>query len=729
MMLSPSSPPRAQPSSTPAPGAPASTGTTPANSPRLAFLASCLARARGAHHDDDEDSFISTDLTSDLSSAATDDDDLDVRSRSLRADDDVDGEEEEEAPYWSHSGIDAYVRSTGAAMALDDEDEGMLTAAVEAGDAREYRDALVADTVDGGDVGRGMADDKYGMEDDVERNTDLYEKTLIKEDGIAVEDVEPDPAASHDAMDAVAVDGHTGEDAVAVDGHTGEDAVAVDGFTDEDATTDDTMSDDALDPEAMADDDDALGLADLRSFKDDSDCALADWAPYGTDSTGTAPLDEFCAHPPVPAPDGVAPDPNTHKHDLPTFLLSPYFPTTHLDDTDDDSDASDDGTTAHDRALPLPLHPMGSRGPGRCHASWPLPAPPPAISTTVPRHVRFASGPRGASPRAHARRTASAPVALPPRQVVELIAAAAAHDPTAAPGVYLSPLAGPRVAPVVLDGAWRLDHAVPGMGMASSESDPGSGSDADGWAEAAVPTLGGSRSDDEDPGTVTSADDDDDGEDDGGLNPETRADPVETISSPSPRATSWSAAASGTASRRRSRTTSSASSSSTLPPYSATRSRPASPPRATLRFAAAAWFPDGLITAARVRTALRPPTTSTPSGLRPVIPIPRLLATLVAVATVAAVTVARVLAAAARSGAPVAWSTPTADRVLRLAAPFASRVPMRLRRMVSVDGPKAQAIVAVAVAVLDGAVAWGWAVDEEEGERVEKAVLLGAAAW
>ncbi|KNE70783.1 hypothetical protein AMAG_20172 [Allomyces macrogynus ATCC 38327] len=245
---------------------------------------------------------------------------------------------------------------------------------------------------------------------------------------------------------------------------------------------------------------------------------------------------------------------------------------------------------------------------------------------------------------------------------------------------------------------------------------------------AAVQTLGGSRSDDEEElGVGMSADEDDDGEDDGGLDTEARADPVENVPAPSPRATPWPKAAPGTAPRRRSRTTSSASTTSTLPPYAAPRSRTASPPRATLRTAAATWFPDGLVTAARVHAALRPPTTS-PGGLRPVIPIPQLVATLVAVATVATVTVARVLAAAARSGAPVAWSTPTADRVLRFAAPFATHLPARVKKMVCVDGPRAQAVVAIAVAVLDGAVAWGWAV-EEEVERAEKALMLGAAAW
>ncbi|KNE57043.1 hypothetical protein AMAG_02802 [Allomyces macrogynus ATCC 38327] len=729
-MLSSFSPPRAHPPSTPAtPGAPASTGTTPANSPRLAFLASCLTRARGAHDDDDEDSFISTDLTSDLSSAANDDEDFDLRSRSLRTNDEVDDdreveEEEEEAPYWSHSGIDAYVRSTGAAMALEvGGDGGMLMAAVKARDGEawyEHRDEMVAD-----------GDGKYGVdnEDRVEDN-DLVEDTIAGT-GITIGDdtMRDDDGPASGTLQAE-TNGFVGDELVlevaATDHfvHSNEIEFVDDRLMGEDATTEDTKSDDVLDPEAMADDDDARVLADLRSIDDDIDRALADWAPYGTSGAAATSSDEFCAHPPVL-------DPDSYKHDLPTFLLAPHIPAANLDDTEDDSDASDDGTTAHDRALPLPLHrPIGTRGitaPGRRHASWPLPAPPPAISATIPLHVRFASGPRGASPRAHARRTASAPVGLLPRQVAELIAGAAAHDPTAAPGVYLSPLAGPRVAPVVLDGAWRLDRAVPGM--ASSESDPGSGSDADGWMGDVVLMLGGPRSDDEDPGAKSGTnDDDDDGENNGGgLDPEPRADPVEIIS---PRATSWSTTVPGTSQpRRRSRTSSLASSTSTLPPYAASRSRTTSPPRATLRTAAAAWFPDGLITAARVRAALRPPPTSTPGGLRPVIPIPRLIAALVAVATVAAMTVIRVLAAAARSGAPVAWSTPTANHVLRIAAPFAARVPVRLRRVVAVDGPKVQAIVAVAVAVLDGAVALGWAVEEGEMEQVDKVVMLGAAAW
>ncbi|KAJ3373415.1 hypothetical protein GGF31_000848 [Allomyces arbusculus] len=721
MMLSPSSSPRAHPPSPPAPpSAPGSTGTTPANSPRLAFLASCLARAR-ALHDDDEDSFISTDLTSDLSSAATDDEDFDLRPRSLRNDKEERNEEAEVVePYWSHSGIDAYVRSTGAAMAMDEVEGAMLTAAVEAEDGEARSDAMV----DG--------DGKYGMDD-----KDCVEGNEVVDDAIAVTDgtvggdtmkddgtnaIVDDRLVYHDAMtDHVVRDGAINRKGI---------EFVDDEDIGEDATTDEATSDDAFDPEAMADDDDVRFLADMRSFDDDSDRTLAGWAPY---SAGSAAPDEFCAHPLVPAPDGVAPDPNMHKNDYPAFLLAPDYPTAHLDDTEDDLNASDDGTTAHDRVLPLPLPHMSMRGPtapGRRHASWPLPAPPPAISTTVPRHVRFASGPRGASPHTHARRTASAPVALPPRHVAELIAAAAALDPAAAPGVYLSPLAGPRVAPLVLDGAWWLDCAVPGMGMASSESDPGSGSDVDGWTEAAVQMLGGPRNGDEDLGDAMSADDDDTAEDNGSLDPKTRAELVERIPAPSSRATSRSTSASGPAPRRRSRTTSSASASSTLPPYAAAaRSRPSSPRRATLRTAAAAWFPDGLITAARVRAALRPPATSTPGGLRPVILIPRFVAEFVAVATVAAVTVVRVLAAAARSGAPVAWSTPTADRVLRLAAPFAAHLPVRLRRVVSVDGPKAQAIVAAAVAVLEGAVALGWAVDEERVERVEKVVLLGAAAW
>ncbi|KNE70784.1 hypothetical protein AMAG_20173, partial [Allomyces macrogynus ATCC 38327] len=380
MMLSPSSPPRSHPPSTPAPGAPASTGTTPANSPRLAFLASCLARARGAHDDDDEDedSFISTDLTSDLSSAATDEDDFDARSRSPRTDED---EGKEDAPYWSHSGIDAYVRSTGAAMALNEDEDGMLTAAVEAGDGEawhEYGNGIVAD-------GNGQ----YGLDgkDRVEGN-ETADDTIAGTGATIDKNTMRDDGAVHDAFAATTSEFKgelVNEDPTADDfvcdstvNPKGNELMG-DGLVGEDATTDETMSDDALDPEAMADDDDARLLAEFRSIDDDIDRALSGWTPY---SAGTAVLDEFHAHPPASGPDGVAPDPDAHKNDLPTFLLSLHL-STHLDDSDDDSDASDDGTTAHDRALPLPLHPMGSRGPGRRHASWPLPAPPPAVSETV----------------------------------------------------------------------------------------------------------------------------------------------------------------------------------------------------------------------------------------------------------------------------------------------------------------------------------------------------------